>query len=58
MKYIECVVCTEDCGKEYPATHEEPGFCEGDGENYVDLNGSWCCSQNCLDKSNALIACG
>ena len=46
---IECATCGEPCGKQYPATHEEPGFREGIGENFA-LDSEWFCSQKCLDE--------
>ena len=35
MKVIHCPCCDEPCGKEYPNTHEDPGYREGIGENFV-----------------------
>ncbi len=48
MKIIECDTCGEPCGKQYPDTHEEPGFREGKGENFR-IDGLWFCSQKCMD---------
>jgi hypothetical protein len=48
---IICPTCGEVCGKRYPSTFEDPGFCEGIGENFV-LDMVWHCSQNCLDQAN------
>jgi hypothetical protein len=48
---IICPTCGEFCGKRYPSTFEDPGFCEGIGENFV-LDMVWHCSQNCLDQAN------
>jgi hypothetical protein len=48
---VNCAVCGDVCGKKYPATHEEPAFWEGNGENYVDKDGNWHCSAACLAKA-------
>jgi len=47
---ILCPVCGTVCGKRYPSTWDEPGFCEGVGENFV-LGMVWHCSQSCLDQA-------
>ena len=47
---ILCPTCGTVCGKRYPSTWDEPGFCEGVGENFV-LGMVWHCSQSCLDQA-------
>jgi hypothetical protein len=51
---ILCPMCDEVCGKYYPATEIDPGFCEGIGENFITVDASgfgvWHCSQTCLDE--------
>ena len=55
---ILCPMCGAVCGKRYPSTWDDPGFCEGIGENFTLSNGTgfgtWHCSQACLDKSEKL----
>lgn len=62
---IRCHQCDKECGRSYPDRWSsidggEPGFREGIGENYVDAEGRWHCSQACLDKTiaemNAAVA--
>lgn len=48
---IECYHCGEWCGTSYSATHEDPGFDEGPGEDYADEEGNWHCSQECLNAT-------
>ena len=52
MKVIHCPCCDELCGKEYPNTHEDPGYREGIGENFVSKNEEWCCSEFCMNAMN------
>jgi len=49
---ILCPSCEEPCGREYPATHTDPGFREGRGEDFVLADGRWCCSAFCKDVMN------
>jgi hypothetical protein len=57
MNIIDCPGCGEPCGKEYPATHEDPGFREGKGENFsLEEDGTWFCSQRCLDDYIAAVS--
>ena len=52
MKLLHCPACDEPVGKEYPDTHEDPGYREGRGEEFPLTDGRWCCSQFCLDAMN------
>ena len=55
MKMISCPGCGEICGKEYPADDTDPGFREGSGENFSLEDGTWFCSQGCLNDYIAAI---
>ena len=55
MKILHCPACDEPVGKEYPADQTDPGFREGKGEDFVLLDGRWCCSQFCLDAMNGIF---
>ena len=48
---IYCPTCNKQCGVEHSPKGLEPGFAEGPGEDYVDLQLNWYCSQECLDKA-------
>jgi hypothetical protein len=54
---INCPECGARCGRYYPATWNDPGFCEGPGEDFVQVDGHgdqiWHCSQECLDEATA-----
>lgn len=52
VKPIICPSCEEECGKLYPATHIDPSYSEGIGENFVSREGFWCCSEFCRDVMN------
>ena len=47
--------CGEPCGKEYSATGPtyasggEIGYREGVGESFLADDGTWCCSEACLN---------
>ena len=56
MTIIVCPICGEPCGRQYPDTHEEPGFREGKGENFADLEGNWYCCQECLDTYEEAVS--
>lgn len=47
---ILCPVCGSWCGTTYPATHTDPDYSEGPGEDYVSRDGFWCCSNDCVDE--------
>ena len=50
VSIIKCGYCDEQCGRWHPDTWNDPGYSEGPGENYVDEDGGWYCSQGCLDQ--------
>jgi hypothetical protein len=55
MTIIECPICGELCGKEYPDYFNkggswDQGFREGPGENFV-YDDEWYCSQECMDEA-------
>jgi len=55
--------CGEPCGKKYPATgptHDSGGeqaYREGSGENFVDEDGTWFCSEACRDEAKCGRPC-
>lgn len=51
---IQCLACDGDCGKIYPATHTDPSYREGIGENFTTADGGWCCSGFCRDAMNGV----
>ena len=50
MRIIECPICGNSCGKEFPADDTDPAFREGKGENFSLPDGTWFCSPECLDE--------
>ena len=50
---IECHACGKICGRTYPATHSDPGFSEGPGEDFVDDQYRWHCSEDCYQQTNS-----
>lgn len=53
---IECPICGEPCGKEYPADDIDPGFREGRGEEFVSDDGAWHCCKECLETTTESAA--
>lgn len=57
MELIYCHNCGEPCGRVYPAkVYGDPYDCYpaeavGPGENFVDEENNWHCSQKCLDAT-------
>jgi hypothetical protein len=53
---INCPVCGECCGRYHQPTFECDGESEGPGEDFPDVEGEWCCSEECRMASNGLKA--
>jgi len=55
---INCPICDSQCGTyHYAHMFGDPDSCydsyaTGPGEDFVDDDGNWYCSQECLDKAS------
>ena len=48
---ILCPVCGDPCGRWHPATFTDTGYSEGPGEDFIDDDGDWYCSEKCLAEA-------
>jgi len=53
---INCPVCGECCGRYHQPTFECDGESDGLGEDFPDVEGDWCCSEECRIASNGIKA--